>query len=248
VAGGILQVRPTTGIFNIGYTPSAFIAHGLIGGLTAAIGGGKFGAGFLAAAIATFAPQPVAGESWEQEFEGTTESAVLGGVGSVIGGGKFSNGATTAAFAYLFNALAHAKAAILRPLTDNEQAAASLQFPGINVDVIRITFDGLFGSAYTPDNTIHFPSNFSFCSDFTSCDDGRWTGWFIHEVTHVWQWQQGMDPVLGHIFSMHAFVNDNYLPFSQYNSSADWWAYDTEQQADWNKWNFLCSTNRLKNC
>ena len=83
---------------------AVFVAHGMVGGLTNSIGGGKFGSGFLAAGVGSLADTP----EFDNGFEANVaEHAVLGGLGSVLGGGKFANGAETGAFGYLFNDLAH---------------------------------------------------------------------------------------------------------------------------------------------
>ena len=80
-------------------TASAFVYHGLVGGLFTVAGGGKFGAGFLAAGFGSLADNSTfdTGDPWGN----TLVHALAGGVGSTLGGGKFANGAATAAFAYL---------------------------------------------------------------------------------------------------------------------------------------------------
>jgi hypothetical protein len=103
-AGNFLKVHPN-GFFGIGHLPSEFLAHGFVGGLISVANGSKFGAGFLAGGIATFAPDP--DQDWDSRLRGTLVAAVLGGAGSELGGGKFANGAVTGAFGYLFNAIAH---------------------------------------------------------------------------------------------------------------------------------------------
>ncbi len=103
--GNFLQANP--GAILGSSTATAFIAHGLVGGLVSALGGGKFGSGFLAAGLSSLAPSPVANQSVDETAEGATESAVLGGIGSILGGGKFANGAATGAFGYLFNDSLH---------------------------------------------------------------------------------------------------------------------------------------------
>ena len=77
------------------------VLHGLVGGLSAVVRGGKFAAGFLAAGISNFAGSFVR-ETGNLALD-TGVRAIIGGASSVIAGGKFANGAITAAFGYLYN-------------------------------------------------------------------------------------------------------------------------------------------------
>ncbi|HEY1707186.1 MAG TPA: FG-GAP-like repeat-containing protein [Rhizomicrobium sp.] len=109
VAGNI--VDPYNGApsaFLGDHTLDVLVSHGLVGGLVSVVGGGNFGSGFLAAGVSSFAPDPVAGQSFGQTIVGTAQAAMLGGIGADLGGGKFLNGAETGAFGYLFNGAAHA--------------------------------------------------------------------------------------------------------------------------------------------
>ena len=87
------------------YSPTQVLesagAHGLVGGLTSVAGGGKFEAGFLAAAFSDVAGGVTEGSG--PSLGNVVSHAVVGGLGSVLGGGKFANGAVTGAFGYLFN-------------------------------------------------------------------------------------------------------------------------------------------------
>ena len=85
---------------------AAFVLHGLVGGITNAAAGQKFGAGFLAGGFSSIAD--MSDLSFENEAADLVEHAAAGGLGSVLGGGKFANGAMTGAFGYLFNSVAHA--------------------------------------------------------------------------------------------------------------------------------------------
>jgi RHS repeat-associated protein len=104
--GNALTKAGANGFLGFGHVASAFISHGLVGGLTSELGGGSFGSGFLSAGIGSLAPVPTGKLTLENVTVGTAEAAVLGGVGSVLGGGKFQNGAETGAFGYLFNEIA----------------------------------------------------------------------------------------------------------------------------------------------
>ena len=90
------------------------VAHGVVGGVANAIGGGDFVSGFISAgAVQGFsqfggfgtlgvsdAPTSIGGYAYN-----AIASAVVGGTASVLGGGKFKNGAITGAFSRLFNDL-----------------------------------------------------------------------------------------------------------------------------------------------
>ncbi|MDE1174397.1 MAG: hypothetical protein PW790_12115 [Parvibaculaceae bacterium] len=80
--------------------------HGIVGGVSSVASGGKFQAGFLAAAISDGA-SPMQANTLGQMALGTAQTAIVGGIGSVLGGGKFADGAVTGAFGYLYNDLAH---------------------------------------------------------------------------------------------------------------------------------------------
>jgi hypothetical protein len=79
------------------------LGHAAVGCVATAIGGGKCGAGALAAAVPAFAGPFVNKLPFQAAL---MANSTLGGLASVAGGGKFANGAVTAAFGYLFNAAA----------------------------------------------------------------------------------------------------------------------------------------------
>ena len=86
------------------------LLHGLIGGSISALGGGRFGSGFLGAfASGLLSPQieGLLGAAGTGGIMGTVlrtvASAIVGGISRKLGGGKFLNGAAMAAFARLFN-------------------------------------------------------------------------------------------------------------------------------------------------
>jgi len=134
-----------------------------------------------------------------------------------------------------------------RPLTRNEKDAAEDEFPNIDADSIKIDYDA-WGAAYTPANTIHFPGNMESCKDFISCDGGAHGGWFIHELTHVWQYQNGVSPVVGHIFSKDIFNNGKYFDFKGYLNTRDPSKLSTEKQADWHMYNYMCRNGQMNGC
>ncbi|MEH8019593.1 RHS repeat-associated core domain-containing protein [Rheinheimera muenzenbergensis] len=80
-------------------------AHGLTGGVTSVLQGGKFGHGFISAGLSKAVNiNKIFGTAGKDAPLRIVSAAVIGGSISKISGGKFSNGATTAAFAQLFNA------------------------------------------------------------------------------------------------------------------------------------------------
>ena len=80
---------------------SCAVAHGVVGGVSSELMGGKFGAGFLSAGFAKLAAPYVNNISTVQAR--VVASAVIGGTASEIAGGKFANGAMSAAFGRLYN-------------------------------------------------------------------------------------------------------------------------------------------------
>ena len=82
-------------------TASRVVAHGVIGGVSSELMGGKFGAGFFSARFSKLATSPIKDISAMEAR--VVASAVIGGTASEIAGGKFANGAMTAAFGRLYN-------------------------------------------------------------------------------------------------------------------------------------------------
>ena len=80
-----------------------------------------------------------------------------------------------------------------RPLAANEQVLVHSVF-GNHIDVLlpRICVSGwiLHGYAMSPNGNIYF-NKADFKEDFSTATLGT-QSWFIHEMTHVWQVQQGM--------------------------------------------------------
>ncbi|MEQ1709490.1 MAG: hypothetical protein ABL864_14290 [Terricaulis sp.] len=122
-----------------------------------------------------------------------------------------------------------------RVLHPDEAVAALLEFPDIDTSVIVIYFDSPFSdTAVTLQNGIHFPSQDSGCANFMICGGTNYVGWFIHEVTHIWQYQHGVDPVAG------AFSPYGYMGFEEYLRTGSQ-NLNTEGEADWHRWNYLCT-------
>jgi RHS repeat-associated protein len=86
-------------------TPGKAFAHGMVGGVTSKIQGGKFGHGFMNSAFSKFVSGKVHNSTLinKDPIMGGVAMAMIGGTASALGGGKFANGARTAATQYLFN-------------------------------------------------------------------------------------------------------------------------------------------------
>ena len=109
------QFTAETGLLQAGGA-GHILTHGVTGGILAALQGGQFGHGFLAAGLT----KAVMGRfnyhdgSAQAVMSRTAIAATVGGTISRITGGKFANGAVTAAMAQLFNQEAHARALAAR--------------------------------------------------------------------------------------------------------------------------------------
>ena len=144
--------------------------------------------------------------------------------------------------AYAFNDAAHRTLRrSARVLTEREAEAVKAELPGIDVDRVRVAYDMSGDAAFTPRNTMHFPESMNSCQDFITCSGGDYSGWFVHEATHVWQYQSGVSPFWGHIFSRDILTFGNYLPLSQYRTTPSPAGLSTERQADWHMWHYTCA-------
>jgi len=80
------------------------LAHGVAGGITSVLQGGKFGHGFLAAGLTkAMNVNKMIGTAAKDAGLRVATAALIGGTISKVTGGKFSNGAISAAFAQMFN-------------------------------------------------------------------------------------------------------------------------------------------------
>lgn len=80
-----------------------------------------------------------------------------------------------------------------RPLTGDEQALVRSVFGNqIDLSLPRICISGwiLHGYAMSPNGNVYF-NRADFKEDFSKASLGV-QAWFIHEMTHVWQVQQGI--------------------------------------------------------
>lgn len=99
-----------------------------------------------------------------------------------------------------------------RPLTEAERnLSASVFGDAIDYDSVRIcqhkwAFFQPRNTVMAPTGHIHFhPKGTLYCDDF--CDSGtHMQGLFIHEMTHVWQYQKGIYlPLVRHPFCRYSY-------------------------------------------
>ncbi len=85
------------------------LLHGVVGGASSELQGGRFLDGFLgSASMQAVAPfMSSTGGKFDKILKNTVISAAIGGTTAVIGGGKFGNGAMMSAFSYMFNEARH---------------------------------------------------------------------------------------------------------------------------------------------
>ncbi len=87
-------------LFSPGHIKKIF-AHGIVGGTSSKLSGGKFMHGFLSAGVTQAAAPQL---SLIPKGPGRVIAAsIVGGTASKLGGGKFANGAITGAFSRMFN-------------------------------------------------------------------------------------------------------------------------------------------------
>lgn len=111
-----------------------------------------------------------------------------------------------------------------RPLTVGERHIAWSVFgEHLALDDIRLTVAWwvLKGYAVSPNGFIYFHKD-DFCDDFSS-KPLHIRAWLVHELTHIWQIQQGMA-----VF-WRALFNRTYR--YQFKDGKSFWQYGIEQQA-----------------
>lgn len=88
-----------------------------------------------------------------------------------------------------------------RPLTEGEKSLVRWIFADtIQLDRVQIIAHKavLKNHAISPNGYIYFHAQ-NYCHDFSKCSLGL-QSWFIHEMAHVWQYQQGMAVVRKALF------------------------------------------------
>lgn len=112
----------------------------------------------------------------------------------------------------------------IRPLTAGEQAIAHSVFGNsLALDDIRLTTAWwvLRGYAVSPNGWVYFHQD-DFCEDFSD-KPLHIRAWLVHELTHIWQIQQGMAVVRRAIF------NRKYG--YEFKTGKSFFKYGIEQQA-----------------
>tara|TARA_Y100000782_G_scaffold19407_1_gene20369 strand:+ start:30805 stop:31701 length:897 start_codon:yes stop_codon:yes gene_type:complete len=97
--------------------PTKAFAHGVVGGTTSKLQGGKFSHGFMSSAFSKMVSGKVHKLVDKNAVLGGVTMAMIGGTASALGGGKFSNGARTAAIQYLFNETQEVLARVAKDFT-----------------------------------------------------------------------------------------------------------------------------------
>lgn len=127
-----------------------------------------------------------------------------------------------------------------RPLTSGEQALAASVF-GKALDTRRVTVRGRAWWPLQPRNTvmapsghIHFHPRCPFYHEDFSKAPLSLQGLFVHELTHVWQYQSGRNVV----FARGPFARYSYLPLIEGKRFEE---YGIEQQAEIVRHCFLLS-------
>ncbi|MEX2964732.1 hypothetical protein, partial [Microbulbifer sp. TYP-18] len=142
------------------------MAHGVVGGIAADLQGGKFGHGFISAAV-TKSLSPAIGRLPESVQLVTT--MVVGGTTSELSGGKFANGAITAAMQYVMNWQGGDERAQKRYVITVAETSADggnftraanalatdLEGAGYTVDIVHIHSIETFNSVITSGRQIH---------------------------------------------------------------------------------------------
>ncbi|PAJ71963.1 hypothetical protein CJF42_23815 [Pseudoalteromonas sp. NBT06-2] len=108
------------GVLSSGMKFAKVMAHGMAGGISSVLNGGKFGHGFASAGVSQAMGGTIDGIS--TKVGRIVASAVVGGTVSEITGGKFANGAVTGAFSRAFNEEMHPRKG--SPITEDQMALA----------------------------------------------------------------------------------------------------------------------------
>ncbi len=98
-----MQAFSAIGASDLGHF-SRSVAHGLVGGVSSVLQGGKFGHGFISAGLTKFMDvNKIFGVSENMAPVRVAAAAIIGGTISERTGGKFASGAITAAYGQLYN-------------------------------------------------------------------------------------------------------------------------------------------------
>jgi hypothetical protein len=123
-----------------------------------------------------------------------------------------------------------------RPLTPAERALATSVFGTLGLDTVRIIdgsyipFQKALGYVITPNGNVYWPDA---CRDLVACGQGRL---FLHEMTHVWQHQRGVNVIGRRIGLFWARVASlwQYNPYRSgaYDPNRPLSSYNMERQGE----------------
>lgn len=110
-----------------------------------------------------------------------------------------------------------------RPLTPGERdLAASVFGPGLDLDAVTINCAKFWAFhpwwvTMAPDGHIWcHPNGFNWCADYSTQPPG-FRAHFVHEMTHVWQVQQGLDLIWRRPpFARYGYAITPGKPFARY--------------------------------
>ena len=125
-----------------------------------------------------------------------------------------------------------------RPLTDGETALAKTVF-GASIDygAVRISDEKFLGLNFLPEGTAMAPNGNLYMpgcyKDDYSQEPVMWQGTFIHEMTHVWQFQNKILQPIAEAFKLTLKHDFNYTAAYAYtlDGKKDLLDYNMEQQA-----------------
>ncbi|HAE61462.1 MAG TPA: hypothetical protein DCG38_03910, partial [Eubacteriaceae bacterium] len=97
-----------------GFSVGKVASHGVAGGISSELSGGKFGHGFASAGFTQLAGQmgllpDIGAASAKERLDNAIAAAIVGGTASALSGGKFANGAVTGMFSRMLNDSVHAE-------------------------------------------------------------------------------------------------------------------------------------------
>ena len=202
----------------------AALAHGAVGGAAAEVQGGKFGQGFASSFLTKAVSRDLANLTRHNPIAGGAAAAIVGGTISKLTGGKFQNGALTSSFQYLFSeAVNELESSNSRALTADEVKLAESVFgDSLDYSKIRIFNKKYFlfqpkNVAMAPNGNIYFhpDSALAFVNFGTASIELQ--GLFIHELTHVYQHQQGINVAVRGIFNRnYSYTLESGKAFESY--------------------------------
>src|SRR5262245_18567852 len=130
-----------------------------------------------------------------------------------------------------------------RSLTSGERDIARSVFgSSINLDSIRISNDAFVpfqDRTMTPNGNIYWPSGYGYMDDF-STGNAAIRGTFVHELTHSWQYQNGVNVALeGAGLQFKYFLGENVYDISKVTRDTQFNQLNIEQQGEIAKYLYL---------